>query len=53
MSSNQVDPGIKEDSLWSAKLIAGLGFGPPGRLGLRVLRPLRRRSAWARLAGGR
>ena len=27
MSSNQVDPGIKEDSLWSAKLIAGLGFG--------------------------
>jgi len=27
MSSNQVDPDNKEDSLRSAKLIAGLGFG--------------------------
>ena len=27
MSSNQVDPDTKEDSLWSAKLIDRLGFG--------------------------
>ena len=40
MSSNQVDPGIKEDSLWSAKLIAGLGFGAA-----RTVRPARSSSS--------